>query len=134
MVGEMSFILRELEQVQDQLGSLTKDARAEKTALLDRQEELRTRAARLADQIDVGCSTQDLLAQLAGLRRQRDAMARQHAAVPNQTAGSRRSPGSPRNGMAGHSRNPQSETGLPRIDERINRIQQMLSDRGIHLT
>lgn len=74
MVGGMSSILRELEQVQDQLGSLTKDAQAEKTALLGRQEELRTRAARLADQIDIDCSTQDLLAQLASLRRQRDAL------------------------------------------------------------
>ena len=133
MIGEMSSILRELEHVQDQLGSLTKDAQAEKTALLGRQEELRTRAARLADQIDVDCPTQDLLTQLAGLRRQRDALTRQRAAAPMQRAGSPRFQGSPPNGMAGHRRNPQGASGLPRIDERINRIQQMLSDRGIDL-
>lgn len=127
MVGEMSSILRELEQVQDRLGSLTKDAQAEKTALLGRQEELRTRAARLADQIDDNCSTQDLLAQLAGLRRQREALARQRTNAPGRSGAARP------NGVAGHSRNPQSETGLPRIDERIHRIQSMLSDRGINL-
>jgi hypothetical protein len=133
MVGEMSSILRELEQVQDQLGSLTKDAQAEKTALMGRQEELRTRAARLADQIDVDCSTQDLLAQLAGLHRQRDALARQRAGAPSRQGSSRRYPASPPNGVTGHSRNPQNESGLPRIDERIHRIEQMLSGRGINL-
>ena len=133
MVGEMSSILRELEGVQDQLGSLTKDARAEKIALMGRQEELRTRAARLADQIDVNCSTQALLAQLAGLRRQRDALARQRAATPTQPRGDRRYPGGPPNGVADHSRNPQTKTRFPRIDERIRRIEQMLSDRGINL-
>jgi hypothetical protein len=35
--------------------------------------------------------------------------------------------------VGGHSRNPQTGTGLPRIDERIHRIQTMLSDRGINL-
>ena len=112
MAGEMGSILRELEQVQDRLGSLAKDARDEKTALQSRQEELRTRAARLAEAIDTDCSTQDLLAQLAGLRRQRDAIARQ-----------RTHPGS-------HSRGPSSAS---RIDSRIHRIRQVLSDRGIQL-
>lgn len=128
MVGEIGSILRELEQVQDQLGSLSKDALEEKSALLSRQESLRTRAARLADRIDDNCSTQDLLGQLAGLRRQRDALARQRrsSTQPNH-------PGRLPNGVAGHKRNPQQETGLPRIDERIHRIQQMLTERGIHL-
>ena len=132
MVGEISSILRELELVQDQLGSLTKDSTAEKTVLLGRQEELRTRAARLADQVDVGCSTPELLAQLAGLRRQRDALARQRTSAPGQ-GGTRRTAGSPRNSVAGHSRSPQGDAGLPRIDQRIYRIEQMLSDRGINL-
>jgi hypothetical protein len=126
----MSSILRELELVQDQLGSLAKDAHDEKTALLGRQEELRTRAARLADQISADCPTQQLLVQLAELRRQRDAIARQRssAASPNRPL-----LGSPPNGVAAHSRQPQPNSGLPRIDERIHRIQSMLSDRGIHL-
>lgn len=129
MAGEMSSILRELEQVQDQIGSLTKDDLEEKTALLSRQETLRTRAARLADQVNGNCSTQDLLGQLASLRRQRDALARQRrtSTQPKYSA-------SPPNGVAGHRRSPHGDIGVPRIDERIHRIRQMLSDRGIRLT
>ena len=120
MAGEMGSILRELEKVQDRLGTLPKSALHEKNALLSRQEELRTQAARLADGVDARCSTQDLLAQLAGLRRQRDALARQR------THPGRQSIGGPKAGPTGSSH-------LTRIEERMDRIRQVLADRGIKL-
>ncbi len=115
MVGEMSSVLRELEQVQDRLSSLTKDAEAEKYALMTRQEELRTRAARLADDVDAQCSTQQLLTQLASLRRRRDVLNRQrHATGPS-------------------SYGPGHLGGLSQVDERIERIRSLLADRGIRV-
>ncbi len=113
MVGEMSSILRELEKVQDRLSSLTQDAQSEKFALLTRQEELRTRAARLADDVDAGCSTQQLLTQLASLRRRRDVLNRQRRST----------------GPGGYG--PGQESGISQVDERIERIRALLANRGI---
>jgi len=109
MFGEMSSIIRELEMVQDRLSSLTNDAAAEKLALMNRREQLRTRAARLADDVDAGCSTDQLLRQLAGLRRRRDVLNRQRHARP-----------------AG----PMSAHGT-QVEDRIRRIRDLLADRGI---
>lgn len=126
MGGEMSSILRELELVQDQIGSLARDAHEEKHRLLGRQEELRTQAARLADRIPDDCPTADLLAQLDSLRRQRDALARQNT-------GGRAVAANRPNGMTRVSRSPRGDGGLLRIDEKISRIQAMLTQRGIRL-
>ena len=115
MVGEMSSILRELEKVQDRLSSLTTDAQGEKYALMTRQEELRTRAARLADDVDAECSTPQLLTQLASLRRRRDVLNRQHRATGPSAFGP---------GHAG---------GVSQVDERIERIRSLLAGRGIRV-
>ena len=72
MVGEMSSILRDLEVVQDRLSSLARNADDEKLALLARREELTNQAARLADDVKSNGSTQELLTQLATLRRRRE--------------------------------------------------------------
>ncbi len=112
MVGEMSSILRELEQVQDRLSSLTSDARAEKHALMTRQDELRTRAARLAEDVDDGYSTPELLAQLAGLRRRRDVLNRQLRATGPRTV---------------------PASGVSQVEERIKKIRALLADRGIRV-
>jgi hypothetical protein len=117
----MSSILRELNDVQDQLGSLATEARADKLALLSRREELQTQAARLADQVDRDWSTQELLAHLASLRWQRDAIGRQRGAAPLL-----------RNGPSGTYRTMHRE-GLPRIEARIARIKVILAERGIDL-
>jgi len=111
MVGEMSSIIRELEMVQDRLSSLTNDALAEKLALMNRREELRTRAARLADDVDAGCSTEQLLRQLGGLRRRRDVLNRQRHAGP-------------RGHVSSHG---------TQVEDRIRRIRALLADRGIHV-
>lgn len=135
MVGDISPILRELVVVEDELILLNKDALSEKQELLARQDELRTRAARLAEQVDQDCSTQDLLTRLAGLRRQRDAIERQRASVRRQsrphsygglgTAHRVSAPGS-NHSTAG-------SQGLSRIDIRIRRVTRILSERGIDL-
>lgn len=135
MTGDIGLILRELANVQDQLTSLPDDSDAEKLVLLARQDVLCTRAARLADQVDEGYSTQDLLTKLAGLRWQRDALQRQHVgdvgrSGPHRNAGH----GGPGNGIATGSpekvRHPRSH---PRIESRIGRISHILADRGIKL-
>ena len=111
MIGEVSSIIRELEQVQDQLSTLSDGAYDEKYALMIRKEELTTRAARLAEAIDTDCSTQELLIQLASLRRRRALLDRQHGAAQR---GLHRSP-----------------HGRSQVDYRIERICSLLADRGI---
>ena len=118
MVGEMSSLLRELEQVQDRLTSSTNDTQAEKLDLLKRQEELRTRAAQLAVAVDSQGSTQSLLVQLADLRRQLSALQRQRRSA-SPTAGAERQ----------SSPNP----SFSRIETRIARIERILMERGIRL-
>ena len=121
MVGGMSSILRELAEVQHQLVSLSKDAESQKHALLARQEELHTRAARLADQIDDESSTQDLLARLADLRWQLRALNRQRAD----------SVGRPMVHNHGGSRPAAGQSSGSRIETRIQRILTLLAQRGI---
>ena len=118
MVGQMSSILRELEQVQDRLSTLCNDSGAEKLGLMTRQEELRTQAARRADDVDSGCSTQDLLTQLAQLRRRRDVLSRQQC-----RGGS--GPGMARSDVA--------PSGASQVEHRIKRIRSLLADRGIRV-
>lgn len=113
MVGEMSSILRELEIVQDRLSELTAADQTERSTLMSRQEELRTRAARLAEDVDSQCSTKELLIHLASLRRRRDVLNRQrHARGPGAAA-----PGATNT----------------QVDERIARIRRLLEDRGIRV-
>ncbi|MDJ0498098.1 MAG: hypothetical protein QNJ77_09350 [Acidimicrobiia bacterium] len=117
----MSSILRELAEVQHQLVSLSKDAEAQKYALLARQEELHTRAARLAEQIDEECSTQDLLARLAELRWQLRALNRQRVDTG----------GRPMVRTQGASRPTVGQASSSRIEARIQRILALLAKRGI---
>jgi len=113
MVGEISSVLRELEQVQDRLWSLSIDAEAEQYALMARREELRTRAAQLADGVDAACSTQELLIRLASLRRRRVLLDRQHGSAHRRE------------------RPPQGSRAVSRVDVQIERIYLLLADRGI---
>lgn len=115
MVGEISSVLRELEKVQDRLSSLTQDAQSERHALMTKQEELRTKAARLADDVDSECSTHQLLSQLARLRRRREVLNRQRRSV----------------GPGGYG--PGSAGGLSQVEDRIQRIRSLLADRGIRV-
>ena len=121
MVGGMSSILRELAEVQHQLVSLSKDAEAEKYVLLARQEELHTRAARLADEVDEASSTQDLLARLANLRWQLRALNKQRAETV----------GRPMAHNHGGSRPAAGQSSSSRIEARIKRILALLAQRGI---
>ncbi len=113
MGGEMSSVLRELEQVQDLLSSLTNEDEADTYALMTRREELRTRAAQLAVGVDEGCSTQELLIRLASLRRRRALLERQHSSVTR--------PARPEHGSRSASQ----------IEIQIERIYVLLADRGI---
>lgn len=118
MVGEISSILRELEKVQDQLSALSADAHSEKMGLLARHEELQTAAAKLAVGVDKSRSTQDLLAQLASLRRQNTALERQRGNRHERTRVTR----------------PMADP-MPnsRIEQRICDIESILRERGISL-
>jgi len=135
MVGDISPILRELVGVQDQLTSLDKDALTEKQELLAKQDELRTRAAQLAEQVDQDCSTQDLLTRLASLRRQHSAIERQRVNARGQSRphlyngfnAARRVTAPGTNHAA------TGIQGVSRIDVRIRRITRILSERGIDL-
>ena len=117
MAGEMSSILRELEQVQDRLSSLCGVTSTEKLDLMTRQEELRTKAARMAEEVDAECSTQRLLTQLADLRRRRAVLDRQWG-----------------HGASGprHHRS-KVGSGPSQVEERIVRIRNLLADRCIQV-
>ncbi len=115
MIGEMSSILRELEEVQDRLSALTNDAQSERYSLMTRQEELRTKAARLADDVDAECSTHHLLSQLARLRRRREVLDRQRQSV----------------GPGGY--RPGSGAGQNQVEDQVRRIRSLLADRGIRV-
>jgi hypothetical protein len=115
MVGEIGSILRELEEVQDRLWSLSIDADEEKYELMSRREELRNRAAQLADGVDDACSTQELLIRLASLRRRRALLDRQHGSAHRRERPSRGS------------------RTVSRVDVQIERIYLLLADRGINV-
>ena len=123
MVGDMSSILSELTLVQDQLAALSADAVADRTALLARRDELHVAAARMADKVDEDRPTQDLLAQLAALRRQLGALERQRAAAPAR----------PGMRVENSFRPSQGQPSESRIEARIRRIQWLLSQRGIDI-
>jgi hypothetical protein len=118
MAGKMSSILRELEQVQDRLSALCGDDGADKLDLMTRQEELRTRAARLAEDVDAGCSTQQLLTDLAKLRRRRDVLDRQRVRGGSGPAPQPSGPG---------------YEGVSQVEQRVKRIRSLLADRGIRV-
>ena len=133
MVGELSSIMRELAELQDRITALPVDAKDDKLTLLTKQDELRTQAARLADRIDDSCSTQELLRQLAGLRRQRAALDRQRVDSPSTPRSFR--PGSYGTGTSSATTpngRPADDPGL-RIEERIRRVRSLLEERGIEL-
>lgn len=115
MAGEMSSVLRELEKVQDRLSSLAEGAQSERYALMTRQEELRTKAAQLADDVDSECSTDQLLSHLARLCRRREVLERQWKSV---------GPGRYR---------PDLGVGQNQVEDRIRRIRSLLADRGIRV-
>jgi len=135
MAGDISLILGELASVQDQLTSLPGDSDSEKLVLLTRQDALRTRAARLADECDDSWSTEDLLAHLADLRRQHHAFERQRVNTAGQSGPHRNADsGRPGNGLAmGPNGKPGDPRSLPRIESRFSKIWRLLSDRGINL-
>lgn len=116
MVVGMNSILRELEQVQDQLSALTPNDGPEHYQLMTRLEELRTRAARLAENVDAEYSTQELLIRLASLQRRRALLDRQHGSA---SRGLHR----PRHGSRGASQ----------VDAHIDEICSLLADRGIRV-
>jgi hypothetical protein len=67
-------LVRELSEVQDLLVLLPDDAFAEREELIRRRDELRAMADRHAAGVDEARLTEDLLAELAALRRRRCAM------------------------------------------------------------
>jgi hypothetical protein len=114
MAEEIATVMRELGEVQDRLAALGKGPRGDRLSLLMREEELRTRAARLADEIDARDSTQALLVHLAELRRKEAALDRQHRSSPT---GPHRS----------------TPTTAPLIEKRIRRVEELLAKRGVIL-
>ncbi len=118
MTTDMSSVLRELEQVEDQLASSCHDPAADRLTLHSREEELRTRAARMAIAVDSECSTQDLLAKLGDLRRQLRALERQHGG------------GQSRSSAYG---NTSPTPNASRIEQKMARIERILAEQGIAL-
>ncbi len=122
--------LRELSEVQDRLNALPTDAFAERYELRCRQDELRDQMASFRVDFDAERSTDDLLAELSGLRSRLTAIEGQRIDMVSQAGGSGAMTGAmtPEEGL---NRKMDEAAGAGEIRARIGRIKGILIDRGV---
>lgn len=132
-MADVDELIRELGEVQDRLIALPDDAFAERFELLRRQDELRERAAAHTAGVDNERPTEDLLAELAALRKRRDSLESQHINVMLQASNVDAA------GFSGHAdaaqmnRRMDDAQGMAQIVSRIGRLKGVLADRGIEI-
>ena len=113
MTGELTAVMRELGEIQDQIAALAHGTVADRRPLLLREQRLQNEVARLAEQVDDEWDTQGLLVHLAELRRKKAALDRQHGGV----GGTR----------------PDDTPSRMWIERRTSRVIRILNERGIEL-
>ena len=125
-------ITRELADIQKQLIDLPRDAFAERYALQKRQDDLRAVARSSDNPLDAGRSTEDLLAELAGLRSQVRSIEKQRIDLVTQAGGGGATISEMGNlGGVQINKGIGDAHGLPRITARIGVIKGILADRGV---
>lgn len=126
--------MEELAAITQQLAELPRDAFLEKIDIQSRQNELRAEAAELRRGASVATATDELLAQLTKLRRQRDAIEKSRIDVVQQSGntGTGVFLGTNHQGDAMRiNRRIDEAHGLSDLEARIGRIKGMLTDRGV---
>ena len=129
---DLDQVLGELSEVQDRLIALPDDAFAERYELRCRQDELRDQMASLRIDFDVERPTEDLLAELSGLRSRLTAIEGQRIDMVSQAGGSGGMTGAmtPEEGL---NRRMDEAAGGGEIRSRIGRIKGILTDRGAEI-
>ena len=124
--------LRDLSEVQDRLNSLPADAFGERYQLRCRQDELRDQMATLRVDVDAERSTEELLAELSGLRSRLAESEGQRIDMVSQAGGSGGLTGAmtPEEGL---NRKMQAAAGAGEIRSRIGRIKGILTDRDVEI-
>ncbi len=123
-------LIRQLSDVQTLLSELPDDAFAERFELKEKQAALRAEAARFAEDLDHGRSSEELLIELGSLRSEMKSIEGQRIDLVTQagttTAGEM-------GNLGGYAINKGIEDamGLPKIKARIGRIKGILIDRDV---
>ena len=131
-MGDIGDLTKRLADVQKQLWDLPDDAFAERYELKERQAVLRTEAAQYAAHLDDDRPTDDLLAELAALRAQLEAIEGERINLVYQ-AGSGGSTSGEMGNLGGVAINKGIEDamGLPKVKARIGVIKGILIDRDV---
>lgn len=124
--------LRELSEVQDRLNALPDDAFAERYELRCRQDELRDQMASFRVDFDSERSSEELLAELSGLRSRLAEIEGQRIDMVSQAGGSGALTGAmtPEEGL---NRKMDEAAGAGEIRSRIGRIKGILTDRDVEI-
>ncbi len=133
-MADVGAIVEELAAITQQLPELRRDAFLEKIDLQNRQNELRSEAAELRRGVSSATAVDKLLALLARLRWQRDAIEKSRIDVVQQSGntGTGVFMGTNHQGDAMRINRRIDEThGLSDLEARIGRIKGMLIDRGV---
>ena len=125
-------ITRELADIHKQLIDLPRDAFAERYELQKRQDDLRAIARSSDNPLDAGRATEELLAELAGLRSQMRSIEKQRIDLVTQAGGGGATTSEMGNlGGVQINKGIGDAHGLPRITARIGVIKGILADRGV---
>jgi len=131
-MDDVTELIRELAEVNNQIWALPDDAFAEKYELQQRRDALRKQAEAYAVDADKERSTGDLLAELSGLRMQFGQIEGQKIDLVTQAGGGATGASNMTN-LGGVSLNAQmmEASGAGRIQARIGVIKGVLADRGV---
>jgi hypothetical protein len=123
-------LTRQLADVQKALWDLPEDASEERLALKEEQAALRAQAAKYAESMDEGRSTEDLLTELSALRIQMIAIEGERIDLVSQ-AGSTSAGEMGNLGAYGINKGIEDAMGMPKLKARIGLIKGILIDRGV---
>jgi hypothetical protein len=123
-------IAKELAEIDEKLDTLPSDDFSERVTLHQRHEDLRARAAHLADDADAQRSTKDLQIEVQSLQQRLGVIQDEFINVPEQSGeGNIPGPDSVDRGAAGLNRDVAEAQGAPQIVARIDKLQRVIASR-----
>jgi len=123
-------IAKELAAIDEKLDTLPADAFSERVTLHQRHEDLRARAAHLAEEADDQRSTQDLHIEVQSLQQRLGVIQDEFIDVSEQSGeGNIPGPDSVDRGAAGLNRDVAEAQGAPQLVARIDKLQRIIASR-----
>ena len=123
-------IAKELAAIDEKLDTLPADAFSERVTLHQRHEDLRARAAHLAEEADDQRSTQDLQIEVQSLQQRLGVIQDEFIDVSEQSGeGNIPGPDSVDRGAAGLNRDVAQAQGAPQLVARIDKLQRIIASR-----